>query len=248
MKLLLPFLLIFTTFSVNSNACTRTEFGVPACVYFTRADVVFLGKALKIENAPKSEDYPPNARSVRFQIVQNFKGADNPNFSVITTDKKSANSLKIKKGETWLIYANYDVVYKSFTEFRGAKVESIETDAEVTTVKDILSGKTSTAISGQIVSNAQNNQYLYDPVGITVEGNSKKFITQTDATGSFNVAVPSDGIYKIELKFPFKANLIWNENLLGTSFTEGTLSIFKYEARLNDGDCHFSFFEVSKRN
>ena len=245
MKFILLFLLIFTAFTVNSIACTRTEFGIPACAYFTRADVVFLGKAVKIENAPKSEDLPSNARNIRFQILQNFKGADNPNFSVTTTGKNSANSLNVKKGETWLIYANYDIVYKSFTEFRGAKVESIETNEEVTTLKDILSGKTDTAIAGQFTS--QNGKYIYEPIEITVVGKNQRFTAQTDANGAFNIAVPSDGIYKVELKFPYQANLTWNENLLGTSLTEGVPSIFKYEARLNDGDCHFSFFEVLKK-
>jgi len=245
MKFTLFLFLLFIALSINSIACTRTEFGIPACAYFTRADVVFLGKALKIENAPKSEDLPSNARNIRFQILQNFKGADNPNFSVVTTGKNSANGLNIKKGETWLIYANYNVVYKSFTEFRGAKVESVENNAEVETLKDILSGKTDTAISGQFAT--LSGKYTDEPIEIAVEGKGKKFTAQTDANGAFNIAVPSDGIYKVELKFPYKANLIWNENLLGTSLTEGIPSIFKYEARLNDGDCHFSFFEVFKK-
>lgn len=247
MKFLLLLFLILTILSINSNACTRTEFGVPACGYFTRADVVFLGKAIKVENVPKSEDYPANGHQIRFQVLQNFKGADNPNFSVITSDWKSACGLNVKKGETWLIYANYDVVYKSFSEFRGVKIESQIPSEEVETVKDILAGKTDTAISGQFVSYAKSTEYIYEPVEITVEGKGKKFTAQTDANGAYNIPVPSDGTYKVELKFPFKANLMWDENLLGTSFTEGVPSIFKYEARLNDGDCHFSFFQVLKR-
>jgi hypothetical protein len=229
-------------------ACPQTETGVPACAYWTRADAVFLGKILNIEKVAGSEDLPTGSRKIRFQVLQNFKGADNPTFAVITKNAKTDCGLNAKKGETWIIYANNDIVIKSFAEFRGVKIEPKVESAELQTLKMVVAGTTSAAISGRIVWQSRNNIDLYEAgEEITVKGNGKKFSAQPDADGAFNIPVPSAGTYKVELKFSYNAPLKWNENLLGTSYTEGIPTLFKYEVRLNDGDCQFSFFEVLKK-
>jgi len=241
-SLLFLILIVFTNVSFG---CPQTETGVPACAYWTRADAVFSGKVLKVENASKSEDLPPDSRKVRFQVLQNFKGADNPTFSLVTTAAKTDCGLEIKKGETWIIYANNDIVVKSFSVFRGVKIEPKTTSEELATLKNIISGKSETAIAGRFV--APNGKYEFEPVEIIVEGKKTRQTAVTDADGAFNLAVPSDGTYKVELKFPYNAGLKWNENLLGTSYIEGIPTFFRYEARLNDGDCNFNYFEVLKR-
>ncbi|HVE56096.1 MAG TPA: hypothetical protein VNB22_04655 [Pyrinomonadaceae bacterium] len=240
-------LLIFIAFTNPAFGCLQTETGVPACAYWTRADVVFSGKVLKIENAAKSEDLPAGARKIRFQVLQNFKGADNPTFSLVTADAKTGGGLEIKKGETWIIYAANDIVVKAFTAFRGIKIEPKIPNDELETLKSVAGGKTEAAISGRIVSDVLNGKYEYEPVEITVENRGKRLVAQTDADGAFNIPVPSEGIYKVEMKLPYRASLKWNEMLLGAFNTEGIPTIFKYEVRLNDGDCNYSFFEVLKK-
>ena len=248
MKFFTLLLLILPIFTINLFACPQVETGVPACAYWTRADAVFLGKILNIEKVSGSEDLPAGSRKIRFQVLQNFKGADNPTFAVITKDAKNDCGLNAKKGETWIIYANNDIVIKSFAEFRGVKIEPKLESAELATLKSVVAGTTSAAISGRIVWQSRNNIDLYETVEeITVEGNGKKFAAQPDANGIFNINVPSAGTYQVELKFPYNAPLKWNDNLLNTSYTQGNPTVFKYEVRLNDGDCNFSFFEVSKR-
>ena len=227
--------------------CPQTETGVPACAYWTRADVVFSGKVLQIESAAKSEDLPEGSRKVRFQVLQNFKGADNPTFSLITANAKTGGGLEIKKGETWIIYAANDIVVKSFTAFRGIKIEPKIANDELETLKSVIGGKTAAAISGRIVSDVSNGRYEYEPVEITVESKGKRLTAQTDGDGAFNIFVPSEGIYKVELKIPYRAALKWNEMLLGASNTEGTPTVFKYEVRLGDGDCNYNVFEVLKK-
>lgn len=245
--LILLAFLIFIAFANISIGCPRTEFGVPACAYFTRADAVFSGKVLKVENVSGKEDLPDGSRKVRFQVLQNFKGADNPTFTLITVGSKTADGLNIKAGQTWIIYSINDIVVKSFSAFRGVKIEPKEMSEELESLKNIIAGKTETAISGQLASDSQIGKYIYEAVEITVEGKNFRQTTKTDRDGAFNLSVPSDGKYKVEMKFPFDASLIWDDGLLGTSFTEGEPSIFKYDVSLNDGDCHFSFFEVLRK-
>jgi hypothetical protein len=245
----LIFLLLFIGASAESAAaCALTDDGVPACAYWTRADVVFSGKVLKIENAAKSEDLPAGTRKIRFQVLQNFKGADNPTFSLVTADAKTGGGLEIKKGETWIIYAANDIVVKSFTSFRGIKIEPKLANEELETLKSVIGGKTAAAISGRIVSDTSNGKYEYEPVEITVENKGKRFTAETDANGAFNIPVPSEGTYKVEIKLPYRAGIKWNEMLLGASNTEGTPTVFKYEVRLGDGDCNYNVFEVLKRS
>ena len=244
-RIVLLLLLTCLTFADNLLACPQTETGVPACAYWTRADAVFSGKVLEIKNAQKSEDLPEGSRKIRFQVLQNFKGVDNPTFAVFSPDAKSDCGLNVKKGETWIIYARNDIVGKSFAEFRGVKIEPKVESAELEILKQVIAGKSATAISGRIVSTA--GKYIFEPVEVTVEGKNFKQTAKTDANGAFDFPVPPDANYKIELKFPFEAIVKWNENLLGISLKQGNPTIFKYEAKLNDGDCHFSLFEVLKK-
>jgi hypothetical protein len=237
--------LIFIASAASAFACPVAADGTPVCAYWTRADAVFLGKAVKVEDAPRNEDFPAGARKIRFQVLQNFKGADNPTFTVAVTDPLCG--LKVKSGQTWIIYAGNDVVLKSFSAFRGVKIEPKINNAESDALKNILAGKSDTAIAGRFSSVAGNGGYAFEPVEISIAGNGKLLTAKTDADGAFNIAVPPDANYKVELKFPYRAGVNWNENLLGTSLTDGLPTLFKYEVRLNDGDCHFSFFEVIKR-
>lgn len=236
------FLIFILSAEIAAASCTLTENGTPVCALWTRADAVFLGKALKVETAPKNEGFPEGARKIRFQIQQNFKGADNPTFTVVST---SDCGLNIKSGQTWVIYANNDIVVKSFSAFRGVKIEPKIINNEAETLKNITTGNSDTAISGRFVSAANNGAYVYEPVEISVAGGGKLLTAKTDTNGTFNIPVP-DGNYQVELKFPFKASFKWDENLLGTALVEGIPTLFKYEVRLNDGDCQFNFFEVSK--
>jgi hypothetical protein len=238
--------LMFVASARIASACVFTETGAPVCAFWTRADAVFLGKAVKVEDAPKNEGFPEGSRKVRFQVQQNFKGADNPTFTVVTSDANADSGFNIKSGQTWIIYAVNDIVVKSFTVFQAVKTDPKIPSDEAAVLKNIVDGKSETAISGRLTSFAQNGKYVYEPVEISVAGNGKTLTAKTDADGAFNIAVP-DGNYKVELKFPYKVSFKWDENLLGTSFTEGIPSIFKYDVRLNDGDCNYNFFEVMKK-
>jgi len=228
-----------------SFACFVPESGEPPCASWTRADIVFSGKVLKIEGAQKSEDLPDGTRKVLFEVAQNFKGAENKTIAVFAADAKTGGGLSFKRGETWIVYAMNDIVFKSFTVFRGAKIDPKTPSDELETLKSVIDGKSSTAIAGKLV--AQNNSYTYEPAEISVESGGKRFSGKSEPDGSFNIAVPADGKYKVEIKFPFRAFVKGNEFLLNASNTEGEPTVFRYEVKLNDGDCNYNVFEVTKK-
>lgn len=236
---LLILMLIFAA-AHTASACAPTENGTPVCAYWTRADAVFSGKALKVEDAPKNEGFPDGARKVRFQVQQNFKGVDNPTFTFVTLP---GCGLNIKSGQSWIIYAANDIVVKSFSAFRGVKLEPKIISEEVGVLENIKSGKSDTAIAGRIASAA-----AFEPFEIVATGNGKVFNARSDASGAFNLPVAPDANYRVELKFPFRAGLKWADNLLNPSLVEGTPTLFKFDVRLSDGDCHFSSFEVIKKS
>ena len=240
---LLILLLIFAASIRTVAACAPAADGTPVCAFWTRADAVFSGKAVKVEDAPRNEDFPDGARKVRFQVQQNFKGADNPTFTVVTLPDCGLN---IKSGQSWIIYVENDIVVKYFSAFRGVRLEPKITSEEAGALANISTGKTGTAITGRIATFGSGA--LSEPVEISAAGNGKVFNAKTDLAGAFNLAVAPHASYKVELKFPFRTGLKWADNLLNASLTEGTPTFFRYEVRLGDGDCDFSYFEVIKTN
>lgn len=241
---LFTFLLIFAC-SLPTFACVW-RFEYPICASWTEADAVFLGKVMKVESAEKSDDLPAGARKVRFQVAEKFKGADNQTFALYQAEWTTSCDPAFKKDETWIVFARHDPVGKSFKAFRGVKIEPKTTSNELETLRRIVAGKTATTIAGQIDLPPDSRDLLREPVEITVKGSGANINAQTNADGAFSIPLPSDGVYKVELKFPFRAAVKGNEFLLGASNTEGVPTIFRYEARLNDGDCNYNVFEVLK--
>lgn len=244
---LLLLFLIFLASADYARSCPQSEFGVPPCANFTRAAAVFLGKVIKIEGLDGKEEYPAGARKIRFKVLENFKGADNPTFTLTTPDSNAACALNIKAGQTWIIYAGHDIDGKGFYDFRGVKFNPKENTGELETLKTVSSGRTEASISGRLASSAQTGKYTYEPVEITIEGSGGRQTTKTDAEGVFHLSPLAAGKYKVKMNFPYRAGLLWNEFLLKTSYTEGIPTFFEYEVEVKPGDCDYNFFEVLKR-
>ena len=235
--------LIFVAFINMSFACTRFEFGVPIQAEFTRADAVFIGKAIKIEDLTGKDEYPDNWLKVQFKVQQNFKGAENTKFTIITNDWRAACGLKIKKGQTWIIYASYDEEDKIFRSNTGTKYNFSEDKDEVEILKAASERKTDTTISGRLISYGAY-EYKYEPVEITVEGNGGQQTTTTKSDGTFSISALTAGSYKVKMKFPFRAALEHRVSDEKPVYLEGTPTIFEYEVKLNQGEYDYSFFEV----
>jgi len=237
-------ILIFVFFTNVSLACSRFEFGVPTCAKFTRADAVFIGKAINIENLTGKEDYEDESLKVQFKVQHNFKDAENPTFTLITNDWRAACGLNIKKGQTWIIYANYDDENKTFISNIGNKYNLKEDREDLEILKTVSERKADTKISGRLISFGTSNEYKYEPVEITVEGNGSRRTTATNVEGTFNISSLTAGNYEVKMKFPFHASLLFFIPNLKSIYTEGTPTFFDYEVGLKQGDCDYSFFEI----
>ncbi len=236
-------ILIFVVFANFLFACSRFEFGVPICANFTRADAIFVGKAIKVEDLTGKDDYPDDWLRVQFKVQQNFKSADNPTFTLVINDWRSACGLEIKKGQTWIIYANYDDKNKTFESNIGSKYNPLEDKEDLEILKKASERKTDTTISGRLISYG-TYEYTYEAVEITVEGNGSRQITTTNADGTFNISSLTAGNYKIKMKFPFHASVSFIIPNLKYVSTEGIPTFFEYEVELKRGDCDYSFFKI----
>ncbi len=236
-------LLISVAFINISFACSRFEFGVPIQADFTRADAVFIGKAVKVEDLTGKDDYPDNWLRVQFKVQQNFKGAENPTFTIITNDWRAACGLKIKRGGIWTIYANYDDEDKVFRSNIGSKYNPLEDKEDVEILKIASERKTDTTISGRLISYGAY-EYNYEAVEITVEGNGSQQTTTTKSDGTFSISSLAAGNYKVKMKFPFRASLEYRISDKNPIYTDGIPTYFEYEIRLRQGDYDYSFFEI----
>ena len=242
MKIIAFFCFVFIAGAAGALACARTETGEPVCAYYTRAEVVFLGKAVKVESVGGKDDFAAGARKIRFQVLRNFKGADNPTLSIVT-NAGDAGGLDIKSGQTWVVYGALDQIDKFFHGFRGRRIDPKTPDAELETLKLVAEGKTDTMLSGRVTAGGAS---AAGPVEVALEGSGGRQTTKSDADGIFRFAPLAEGKYKVRLTFPFRAALKWDQYLLGTSFAAGPESVFDYEISLRDGDCVFHLFEVTK--
>lgn len=235
--------LIFVAFTYNSFACSRFEFGVPIRAEFTRADAVFIGKAVKVEDLTGKDDYPDKWLRVQFRVQQNFKGAENSKFTLITNNWRAACGLKIKTGQTWIIYAHYGDENKIFRSNIGSKYNSLKDKEKVEILRTASERKTETTISGRLISYGAD-EYKYEPVEITVEGNGTQQTTTTNSDGTFSLSSLTAGNYKVKMKFPFHAALDYRIADVNPVHTEGTPTFFEYEVKLKQGDYDYSFFEI----
>ncbi len=240
--------LVFVVFANTSLACSTLVFGVPICAEFTQADAVFLGKAIKVEDLTGKADYPDNWKRVHFKVQENFKGAENPTFSLITNDWRAACGLNIKKGQTWIIYANYDEEDKTFHSNTGNKYNPKEYKEDLEILRTASERKTDTSISGQLTSFPDYGEYKFEAVEITVEGNGIEKTTTTNEEGRFNVNSLFGGNYKVKMKFPFYANFVTNLPPSKYNYIPTTTTFLEYQVELKQGDCDYSFFEVYKQN
>lgn len=240
--------LIFFVFINISFACERFEFGVPIQAEFTRADAVFIGKAIKVEHSAGKDDDSNQWSKVHFKIQQNFKGAESPTFTIVTDNWRAACGLKIKKGQTWIIYAHYDDEDKIFGSNIGNEYNPLEDKEEVEILKLASERKTETTISGRLISYGALYKYKYESVEITVEGNGGQQTTTTNVDGTFSISSLTAGNYKVKMKFPFHAFLEHHVSDKNPVYAEGTPTLFEYKVELKQGDYDYSFFEIFRYN
>jgi hypothetical protein len=206
----------------------------PPCALFTRADVVFAGRVVAIENAQKSEDLPAGTKKTRFQVTENFKGADNPTFTLFSTGETP-----LKKGQSWIVFAATDIVLKNFSIISRSEV----TPEALADLKKIATTDEFGSISGRIVTTSAAVDL--PKIRVRLTDGAKILTTGVGADGSFQFAVPSGGRFRVELEIPAKVVIKWPDTLLGVRSDAGEVTRFGYDVRTNAGDCSFIELEIS---
>lgn len=237
----------FFVFANASYACSRFEWGVPECASYTRADAVFFGKAIKVEDLTGKNDFPDGWRKVLFEVRHNLKGAENKTIELVTADWRAACGLKIKKGQTWYIFATYNSEEKYFEDFLGVKYSEKKDAEKIKSLKKEMSANINGEISGKLVSYPGGLVYLYEPAEVMLEGNENRQTIFSNDKGDYKFSALKAGNYKVRMKFPFRASLLWSGyDEAMTSFREEFPSTLDYEVELKAGDCDFRYFEVFK--
>lgn len=221
------FFIVLLLSSVASGADLKT------CASFTNADVVFAGKVAAIDSAQKSEELPDGTKKIRFSVSRNFKGADNPTFTLF-----SKSAFPFKKDETWIVFASNDIVYKSFAVAGGIRIEKKTESAQIQSMAEIASGSWPTALGGLLVRHGGFDREK--PVEVTVTGKGTAIPATVGSDGEFLVELPAGGRFRVRIVFPFETDVVWPDRLLGTNLSRGNPTVFEYDVELEKGDCSYS--------
>ena len=234
-------------FSSISFACQRFPYQVPICAKFTKHEAVFLGKVINIEDLTGKGDYYDNTLKVEFIIQENFKGAEKATLTLITPDWRSACGLKVKKGQSWLVYASYDSEDKVFESIDGKKYNSKSDREEIEILRNSSNKKSLGEISGQFVSHI--NYYQYEAAEIILEGDGVRQTINSDENGKYKFSNLRAGLYKVEIRFPFYASfLTFYEKSNVFVKAQEIPSIYRYEVELKESDCDFFGNEIFKHS
>jgi hypothetical protein len=156
--------------------------------------------------------------------------------------------LKIKKGQTWIIYAHYDDQDKIFRSNIGNEYNPLEDKEEVEILKLASERKTETTISGQLTS-FLSLPYQHEAAEITIEGNGIQQTTTTKRYGDFSVNSLKAGNYQVKMKFPFNASVSYYP---GSDWKfvhgKGVSTLFEYEVKLKQGDYDYKTFEITRHS
>lgn len=230
-----PVLLLVLIFT----AAVFAQDGAPACANFTRADVVFAGRIVAIENAQKSEDLPAGTKKIRFQVTNNFKGADNQTFTIFAGVDRP-----MKKGQNWIVFAANDIVYKNFTIIGGGILDPATSAASINELNTIATSNTFGSVGGRIVATMSSEEFA--SATVTVFNGSKSVSVKPDSSGVFKFPAPDGGKFRVEIKFPFLASINWPDTLLGVNYEKGPPTVFGYDVKTNPGDCSYVEVTASK--
>jgi hypothetical protein len=241
----LPF--VIGAFPGTAVACTRGEFGIPECAYFTRATAVFIGRIVRIE-----KDFPENKngfwKRIHFQVVKSFKGPTSKTISVLTPPWEAACGIKAKQGQKWLVYGNDNGEQSLTVDKADTRLLSEVDKSELEFLANASKGASQTSIYGRIVPFGGNPTYFFSGVKVTIENHGTIDTTNTDKDGKYSFASVAPGDYKVRLNFDYLASFYWIYRDVQIAWMQRDPTIAQYEIRLNGGECDYRYMEASRPN
>jgi hypothetical protein len=251
-------LLFCASFFNQVTACTCTDYGVPTCALFSRADAVFVGKIERITSALGDKDASVQLGGVgsissrgggliwvHFTLEHAFKGVSGKTVKALTYRGTSCD-LGVKEGQRWLIFAhrNDETSNLNFGACDGN--QGIEKDSPLIAELERLSKHTGPlSIRGRV---AEQQYSSVKGAKAVITGNGLNLETVTDDDGSYSFEVPSAGAYKVKVILPFSASLMrfQGDDRPIDEKPEETQTIFEYSATASPDVCDYQFFDTFK--
>lgn len=219
----------------------------PVRVAFQEAEIVFVGKVIKSKNLKNKDIIPDNWQELTFEVTINYKGVKDRTVKVLTADYGTCEGIKVKKGESWLIFAkfNNDVetyeTTKGFEQFRGYKIEDENKDV-IETIEKASENQLPTQLSIEI-ANAVNPYIQYSgevELSLTGQNFVKKFSTKD---GFFNLKNIDAGKYKA--RFTFKNKVLLNYASDDFKVVSNEPEVIETEIVIKNKELSFLFLEAA---
>jgi hypothetical protein len=239
-------ILILTCFILPdaAYACTRAEEDVPIQAWFTRADAVFFGKVTSIQKLSREEKKETGiAERVTFKLLANYKGIDQPSVEMMNSGWETECGLHLKKGQKWVIYANYDASEKRWLITGGGKDDGDDREY-FDFLKAAGTGTLDTIISGHILPFGLHTINSYAGTEVVIERGGQRQTTFADADGKYSFMGLAPGDYAVRFNFKYQVGLHWLYEKLGALRWLNNYHSFEYNVRLGKGEHDYRFMEI----
>lgn len=227
-------------------ACQCEEYDVPYCERVNRADAIFVGT---VKSVPNPNDMPGGMEEsvIRFDVEQVFKGTLEKTVDVGYIFGTSCSWAKFEMGERWIVYGFRNrTTGRLSIPFCTWSSQYTESDEDVAFLNDFKQGKTTESVRGKVL-NAYDGGVVTGSSVIVTLGNAKLTTTCNDE-GSWQLAVPGPGKYKVNISLPFSAVLMSYdpEFAVNVISVDERKSVFEYETVVEKGLCNYRQLNPTK--
>lgn len=223
---------------VSAIGCECPEMVTPACALYSRADTVFVGMLISM---PSNQAYKDNVSvTSRFRIDEAFKGLAGTEVEVEFPFPRCAVPLNV--GDKYLIYAHRVQANNlvsgfvseacSGTKFLKEAVNDLRY-LRALSIKDVhksILGRV-TGIRGQEL----------EGIEVRARGVGGTVTSRVDAGGLYQLEPSKRGSYEVEVTLPLSLKVLAE---VGMRVTEGTKTIIRYTAILEEGVCDYKELRV----
>jgi hypothetical protein len=206
----------------------------PACVSYTRADAVFIGKLVKIEKNTNE-----TFLLTHFEVERTFKG-EVSEVELVKFLPMYEGGLTFKVGEKYFVYKDYKKDSDGQNMFCNGTERFYDASKDFIYAKSLSETKPSFIISGtiELLSKSEIKR-----VKVFIENGKNNYKPSIDKYGTFRIRTTKKGIYNVKIILPFKTVGIslLSEPILYDDFkvvhAENQTSIF-YQAEYQPNSCH----------
>jgi hypothetical protein len=237
----LPLILLICSFSFPIAVAASGCGPPPACVSYSRADAVFIGKLVKIE-----EDTKGYLLLAHFEVERTFKGAVS-NVEIVRFRPMYEGGLTFKVGEKYFVYRDYKNGSTGLNSFCNGTVRFYDESQDFIYAKSLSETKPSFTISGSI---QLLNESVKKGTKVFIENGKNNYKPLIDKYGRFRIRTTKKGTYNVKIILPFKTVGV---SLLSEPFMYDDFKVIHsenqtdilYQAEFQPNSCHDREIEFS---